>query len=137
MTAALKPATEEEADIMDFLDLCEELESLERRVMVQSLHIQQAKLEAGSGAYQPQEKLEEAGSKPVGEMAAVELPQKEAEQQLSNETVELKSTTEWPLSATKGDEDGMGDLVDLPICREEVQWSRLHTRANHWSSWTR
>jgi hypothetical protein len=43
---------------MDFADLCEELKALERRVMVQSLHIQQAKLEAGSGTYQPGEKLE-------------------------------------------------------------------------------
>jgi hypothetical protein len=42
---------EEEANNMDFATLCEELETLERRVMVQSLHIQQAKLEAGSGAY--------------------------------------------------------------------------------------
>jgi hypothetical protein len=51
MTVALKPAAEEEVDNMDFVDLCEELEALERRVMVQSLHIQQAKLEEGSGAY--------------------------------------------------------------------------------------
>jgi hypothetical protein len=41
MTAALEPATEEEADNMDFSDLYEELEALERREMVQSLHIQQ------------------------------------------------------------------------------------------------
>jgi hypothetical protein len=36
---------------MDFSNLCEELEALERRVMVKNFHIQQAKLEAGSGAY--------------------------------------------------------------------------------------
>jgi hypothetical protein len=36
MTAELKPAVEEEADNMDFVDLYKELESLERRVIVQS-----------------------------------------------------------------------------------------------------
>ena len=68
MTAALKPTVEEEAYNMNFIDMCEELEALERRVIVQSLHIQQAKLEEGSGAYQPQEKLEEVGSMTAGEM---------------------------------------------------------------------
>jgi hypothetical protein len=129
MTAALKPAAEEEADNMDFVDLCEELEALERRVMVQSLHIQQAKLEEGSGAYQPQEKLEEAGSMPAGEMAAAELPQEEAEQQFSEETAELESAAEWPLSATKRDKDSMGDQADLPIEKTEVQQRRLHTKS--------
>ena len=43
---------------MDFADLYEELEALEKRVMVQSFHIQQTKLEAGSGKYYPGEKLE-------------------------------------------------------------------------------
>jgi hypothetical protein len=57
MTAALEPAAEEEADNMDFVDLYEELEALERRVMVQSLHIQQVKLEADGGAYQPEEAI--------------------------------------------------------------------------------
>jgi hypothetical protein len=40
MIVALKPATEEEIDSMDFPDLYEELESLERRVMVKIFHIQ-------------------------------------------------------------------------------------------------
>jgi hypothetical protein len=53
MVAVLELTEEEEEYNMDFVDLCEELESLERRVMVQSLHIQQAKLEADGGAYQP------------------------------------------------------------------------------------
>jgi hypothetical protein len=53
MTAALESAAEEEADNIDFVDLYEELEALERRVIVQSMHIQQAKLEIGGGAYQP------------------------------------------------------------------------------------
>jgi hypothetical protein len=90
MTAALEPAAEEEADNMDFADLCEELEALEKRVIVQSLHIQQIKLETDGGAYQPQEKLEEVGLEPTqGEMAAVKLPQEEAEQQFSDKTAEL------------------------------------------------
>jgi hypothetical protein len=46
---------------MDFVDLYEELEALERRVIVKSQHIQQVKLETGGGAYQPKEQLEEAG----------------------------------------------------------------------------
>jgi hypothetical protein len=51
MTAALKPVVEEEAYNMDFVDLYKELESLERRVIVQSQHIQQDKLETNEGAY--------------------------------------------------------------------------------------
>jgi hypothetical protein len=50
------------------------LEALERKVMVKILHIQQAQLEEGSGAYQPGEKLEEAESMPAEEMVAEELP---------------------------------------------------------------
>jgi hypothetical protein len=73
MTAALEFATKEEADNMDFVDLYEELEALEKRVMVQSLHIRQAK-------------LEEVGSMPVGEMASAKLPQEEAKQQFGEET---------------------------------------------------
>jgi hypothetical protein len=68
MTAALELAAEEEADNMDFVDLYEELEALERRVMVQSLHIQQVKLETDGGAYQPEEWLEEVGDMPTQEM---------------------------------------------------------------------
>ena len=40
MTIALESIVEEEAYIIDFVDLCEELEALERRVIVQSMHIQ-------------------------------------------------------------------------------------------------
>jgi hypothetical protein len=67
MTATLESAIEEEEENMDFFDLYEELEALEKRVMVQSLHIQQAK-------------LEEVGSMPAGEMEAIELPQEETKQ---------------------------------------------------------
>jgi hypothetical protein len=69
---------------------------------------------------------------PAGEMAATELPPGEAEQQFSEETAELESAAEWPLSATKRDKYGMGDLVDRPICREEVQWSRLQKESQPW-----
>jgi hypothetical protein len=54
MTASLKPAEDEEVDNMDFANLCEYLEALERRVIVQSQHIQQIILET-DGAYQPKE----------------------------------------------------------------------------------
>jgi hypothetical protein len=37
----------------------------------------------------------------------------------------------WQVEATE-EEDGMGDLVDLPICREEVQWSRLQKESHPW-----
>jgi hypothetical protein len=54
ITAVLEATEEEEEmDSMEFVGLCEELEALDRRVMVQNLHIQQAKLEESSGAYQP------------------------------------------------------------------------------------
>jgi hypothetical protein len=67
MTAALKLAAEGETDNMDFVELYEELESLERRVIVQSQHIQQIKLETDGGAYQPGEQLEEVGVEPTQE----------------------------------------------------------------------
>jgi hypothetical protein len=124
MTAALKPTEEEEADNMDFVDLCEELESLERRVIVQSQHIQQIRLET-DGAYQPKEQLEEAGDMPAGELT-VKLSEEEAEQQLSDETAELKSAAGWQAKATRDGENHKGDQVDLPINEEGVQWSRLH-----------
>jgi hypothetical protein len=57
-TAALElaAAEEEEADNMSFVDLCEQIEALERRVIVQRMHIQQMKLEADAGGeYQPKE----------------------------------------------------------------------------------
>jgi hypothetical protein len=59
----LESAAEEEACSMDFTDLCGELEVLERRVIVQRMHIQQVKLEIDGGVYQPREKLEETRTK--------------------------------------------------------------------------
>jgi hypothetical protein len=55
ITTALEPTTEEEDDNIDFVELYEELESLERRIDIQSRHIQQIKLETGRGVYQPRE----------------------------------------------------------------------------------
>jgi hypothetical protein len=40
----------------------------------------------------------------------------------------LKFAAEWQDDTTE-EEDGMGDLVDLPICRKEVQWSRLQNKS--------
>jgi hypothetical protein len=67
MTVALELTEEEEEDNMDFVDLYAELESLERRVMAQRLHIQQAKLEIYRGAYQPEKRLEGVGLEPMPE----------------------------------------------------------------------
>jgi hypothetical protein len=46
---------EEEAGIMDFADLCEEFETLERRVEVQNMHIQHMRLETNRGEFQAKE----------------------------------------------------------------------------------
>jgi hypothetical protein len=128
MTVALELTEEEEADNMDFVDLYAEMEALERRVMVQSLHIQQVKLETDRGAYQPEKRLEGVGNMPA---------QEEVEQQLSDETAGLESIAEWQLNATRGDKDNMGDRVDLPLIRRKsCSREDCIRRANHWSSWT-
>jgi hypothetical protein len=75
------------------------------------------------GEFQSEEQLEEAGDMPAGELI-VKLSEEEVEKRLSDEIAEEESAAEWPTSSTEEEEDGMGDLVDLPICREEVQWSR-------------
>jgi len=52
-------------------------------------------LEIGGGAYQPGEQLEEAGIEATQqEQAEANLLEEEVEQQLSEETTELKSTIE-------------------------------------------
>jgi hypothetical protein len=130
---AAEEAEEEEADNMDFVDLYEELEALEKRVIVQSLHIQQIKLEADGGAYQPQEQLGKVGLEPTQrEMVVAELPQEEAEQQFSEETAELESAAEWPLSATERNKDSRGDQVDLPTEMKELQQRGLHKESQPW-----
>jgi hypothetical protein len=84
------------------------------------------------GKFQSEEQLEEAGDMPAEELVEAKLSEKEAEQQLSDRIAELESAAEWQLNATKEEEDGMGDLVDLPICREEVQWSKLQKESQLW-----
>ena len=112
MTTTLEPTTEEEEHNIDFVELYEELESQERRVNMQSRHLEQAKLEIGGGAYQPREQLEEVGVKPTQEeMTEVSLSEEEAEQQLNDEIAELESAIEWPNNAT-GDEDNMKVHID-------------------------
>jgi hypothetical protein len=40
MTIVLGSAVEEEADKIDFVDMCEELKAIERRLVVQGMHTQ-------------------------------------------------------------------------------------------------
>jgi hypothetical protein len=80
------------------------------------------------GEFQSEEQLEEAGDMPAGELT-VKLSEEEAEKRISDETAEEESTAESTTCAIEEEEDGMGDLVDLPICREEVQWSRLQKKS--------
>jgi hypothetical protein len=63
-------------------------------------------------------------------MEEASLPEKVTEQQVSQEdkTVELNFLAGWQVEATEK-EDGMGGLVGLPICREEVQWSKLQKKS--------
>jgi hypothetical protein len=72
MTVELESTTEEEANNIDFVDLCEELEALEKRVNMQSQHIQQVKLETTGEDIQSREQLEGAGSAP-SELIEVKL----------------------------------------------------------------
>jgi hypothetical protein len=125
MTAALEPAAEKEADDIDFAELHEELEALEK-----GRHIQQVKLETYGGAYQPGEQLEEARDVPAKELTEEDnLPKEKTKHQLGDETVELKFVVEWQLDATRGDKDNMGDRVDLPTYEKEVQQRRLHKKS--------
>jgi hypothetical protein len=133
MTAALEPAAEERANSIDFVELYEELEALERRMIAQSQHIQQIRLETDGGAYQPREQLEEVGDVPAKELTETNMSEGETEQQLSEETAELESAAEWQLSATRGNKDSMGNRVDLHNDKygkeKEVQWRRLHKKS--------
>jgi hypothetical protein len=129
MNAALNRAAEGETYNMNFVELYEELESLERRVMVQRLHIQQAKLEAYEGAYHLGEQLEGFGYIPAQEeMTKAKLSEEEDKKQLIDETTGLESAAEWKISATIGYEDTMGDQNNLPF-EEEVQQRRLHKKS--------
>jgi hypothetical protein len=48
-----------------------------------------------------------------------------------DKTAELNFAAEWQVEATE-EENSMGDLVDLPICREEVQPRRLQKESQPW-----
>jgi hypothetical protein len=85
----------------------------------------------GESEFHYEEKLEEPGDAPAGELAEEKLSKEEAEKRLSDKTAKLNFAEEWQVEATE-EEDGMGDLVDLPICREEVQWSRLQKESQLW-----
>jgi hypothetical protein len=63
-------------------------------------------------------------------MEEAKLPQEEAEQHFSEETTKLKFVAEWQVKTTGDGKDGMGDLDDLPICREEVQPRRLQGQSH-------
>jgi hypothetical protein len=79
------------------------------------------------GKFQSEEQLEEAGIQPAQEeMVEAKLSEGEAEKRLSDQTAELNFVAEWQAEATE-EENSMGDLVDLPIDKdEEVQLRRLH-----------
>jgi hypothetical protein len=66
-------------------------------------------------------------------MAEERLLEKVTEQRSvkKDKTTELNFATGWQ-AKTREEEDGMGDLVDLPICREEVQWRRLQNKSQPW-----
>jgi hypothetical protein len=78
------------------------------------------------GKFQSEEKLKEAGDAPAGELAEVKMSEEEAEKRLGDETSEEDSAAEWPTSSTEEEEDSMGDLIDIPICRERMQPRRMH-----------
>jgi hypothetical protein len=67
-------------------------------------------------------------------MVEASLSEKVTEQHIGHKdkTAELNFAAEWQLNATREEEYGMGGLVDLPICREEVQWSRLQKESQPW-----
>jgi hypothetical protein len=108
------------------------LEALERRVIVKSMHIQQAKLEIDGGAYYPKEQLEEVGVEPTQEDLKELIYQR---RKLSNSSV--MRLQNWSLQQggnlmPQKEEDNMGDRYDLPFHqhKEEMQQSSLHERRN-------
>jgi hypothetical protein len=141
MTAALKLAAgeeEEEADSIDFVELYQEFEALERRVKVQGMHIQQIRLEA-EREYQPKERLEEAGGTPAQEeLAGVKLSEEGVEQQFSKGIAELKSATEWQVKATTDGKNIAWEIMMIyPFAEKKCSRGDCIHRASHGSSWTR
>jgi hypothetical protein len=76
---AVEEVEEKEADNMSFADLCEQIEALERRVEVQSMHIQQMRLETDGGYFHAKEQLEEARDIPEREMEVATMLDEEVE----------------------------------------------------------
>jgi hypothetical protein len=76
---AVEETEEKEADNMSFADLCEQIEALERRVEVQSMHIQQMRLETDGGYFHAKEQLEEARYIPKREMEVAAMSDEEVE----------------------------------------------------------
>jgi hypothetical protein len=78
-------------------------------------------LETDGGAYYPSKQLEEVGIEPTQEeLKKANMLKEEVEQQLSEETAELESAAGWKDNATR-EENIMGDRVNIPIDKEEVQ----------------
>jgi hypothetical protein len=76
--------------------------------------------------FQHELQLEEFGMGLDEELMGVSLSEGVAKKQFSNETAELESTAEWPVSVTR-DERSMGVQDDLSIEKhEELQPNRLH-----------
>ena len=72
--------------------------------------------------FQSEEQLEEAGIQPAkGEIVEASMSEQMTEQQISQEdkTAELNFAAGWQVEATE-EENGMGDLVDIPISMKEV-----------------
>jgi hypothetical protein len=64
--------------------------------------------------YQHELQLEEDGIELVKELTGVNLSKEVVEQKFSAKTIELESSTDWPISFTR-EESSMGDQDDLPI----------------------
>jgi hypothetical protein len=80
------------------------------------------------GKFQFKEHLEEVGDAPAGELAEEKLSKGEVEKRLSDKSAKLNFAAEWKAEATEK-EDGMGDIVDLPICREKCSGVGCKRRA--------
>jgi hypothetical protein len=80
ITTASEFAAEEEAKNRDFVELCEEFESLESRINMKSSHIQQIKFEICGETYHRGEQYEEFGVEPTQEaITKVGLSKEEVE----------------------------------------------------------
>jgi hypothetical protein len=86
----------------------------------------------GEVEFQSEEKLEESRDAPARELEEAKLSEGEAKKRLSDQDAELNFAAGWQVEATE-EEDGMGDLVDLPLDKdEEVQRSRMQKDSQPW-----